>query len=230
MGMVYVWVTLYGLTYTFSEMLLQPNLGDFQITPWIMLLYALILCIWICRTDRNKMIGLCITVPGSLGEGLKLLPLFLLSAYNLMTAEDFTLELPGAALLLGVAVTEEIFFRGFLLTFLAKHSKIAGIYLSSVLFAVLHVVNLSSNTVPAYTWMQVICAFVSGLCYSSTAIRFRSIFPCIAAHFLTNITGSIRPLKSYLEMVGLWICIAVYAFLGIRQSYEIWKFDKEKQS
>lgn len=228
--MVYLWVALYGLTHMCSEMLSWAIPGTFRITPWAMLLYTLMLILWICRTGRAQMIGLRIPVPCSHSKWLNLLPLFLLPGYNLMTADGFAPDLPTAALVLSAAITEEIFFRGFLLHFLAKRSKTAGIYLSSILFSISHMVNLTQNIDPVYIWMQVICAFASGLCYSSAAIRFSSLLPCIAAHFLTNITGSSRSPQSCPEMAGLWLCIAVCIFWGIREGFKIRKFHKEIQS
>ncbi|MBQ8238114.1 MAG: CPBP family intramembrane metalloprotease [Oscillospiraceae bacterium] len=213
-----------------SEMLSRVIPGTFLLTPWAMLLYALMLILWICRTGRAQTIGLRIPVPCSPRAWLNMLPLFLLPGYNLMTADGFAPDLPTAALMLCAAVTEEIFFRGFLLHFLARRSKTAGIYLTSILFSILHIVNLTQNIDPVYTWMQVICAFASGLCYSTVTISIGSLLPCIAAHFLTNITGSAAAPDPGWETNVLWSCIAACICWGTLHSYKIRKFDKEIQS
>ena len=229
MDMVYLWVALYGLTHMCAEKLSQAMPGAFLLVPSAMLLYTLMLILWICRTGRAQIIGLRIPTRCSAGKWVNLVPLFLLAGYNLLTADGFVPDLPTVALMLSAAVTEEIFFRGFLLQYIAQRSKTSGIYLSSILFSILHMTNLTQGIDPAYALMQVICAFACGLCYSSAAISIGSLLPCIAAHFLTNITSDPQSPQSCPEMAGLWICIVVCTCWGILHSYKIRKFDKEIQ-
>lgn len=229
MGTVYLWAALYGLTHIGAEQLSQVIPGSFCLTPSAMLLYTLMLFLWICRTGRTQTVGLHIP-RCSPGKWLNLVPLLLLPSYNLLTTDIIVPDLSTAALMLSAAVTEEVFFRGFLLHYLVKTSELAGIYLSSILFAAFHLVNFTQGTDPAYIWMQVICAFAAGLCYSTAAISIGSLLPCIAAHFLTNITGSSQLAQSGPEAAGLWMCILVCICWGIIHSHKIRKFNKENQA
>ena len=229
MGAVFLWAVLYGLTEIGAEQLSRIIPGSFPLTPSAMLLYTLMLILWLCRTGRAQTVGLQIP-RWSPRQWLNLIPLLLLPGFNLLTAGRIAPDPSAVALMLSAAVTEEVFFRGFLLHFLAKRSKSAGIFLSSILFAAFHLVNLTQGTDPTYTWMQVLCAFAVGLCYSTTAISIGSLLPCIAVHFLTNITGSSQSSQSGSETAGLWICILVCICWGIMHSYKIRKNEKENQA
>lgn len=229
--MVYLWAALYGLTHTLSEYISIMFLSSATWpVPAAMLLYTLLLIRWIFRSGNARDVGLCIQPLLFPGKWLYLLPLFLLPCYNLLTAEGFTIGLPSFLLMLSVCVTEEIFFRGFLLRFLAKRNITAGLLLTNILFALFHLVNLTRGADPGYTLIQTVCAFAAGLCYSTAAIRSGSLLPCMAAHFLTNITGSSTSVQSGWKSAGLWLCIAIYLCWGILQSLTIRKFNKEIQS
>lgn len=228
--MVCLWVVLYGLTYICAEKLSQELPDSIWIIPSAMLLYTLTILLWICRTGRSQMIRFHMPPPLSPEKWFHILPLFFLPGYNLLVSEGLTVYLPAVVLILSTSVVEELFFRGFLLYYLSKNSKNAGIYLTSIFFSILHLVNLTQGIDLAYTSIQVICAFASGLCYSSVTMITNSLFPCIVAHFLTNITASRRFSLSYPETAGMWICVVVCICWGIWQSYLIRKYDKENQS
>ena len=228
--MVFLWAALYGLTYTLAERIAAFLSSATWPVPAAMLLYTLLLICWVFRSGHTRDVGLCIPSLLPPGKWLYLLPLFLLPAYNLLTADSFSTNLPAVFLTLSVCVTEEIFFRGFLLRYLAKRNMAVGLLLTNILFALFHLVNLTRGADPGYTLVQTVCAFAAGLCYSTATIQSGSLLPCMAAHFLTNITGSDASVPSALESAGLWLCIAAYLCWGILQSLSIRKFNKEIQS
>lgn len=227
--MVFFWVTLYGLTYICATNFSKAAFEKSWLIPAAMLIYTLILVLWIWRTNRAQMLGLCIPTCRNNIHWLCLPPLALLPFYNLLSADSYTLDLSTAILMLSVSTVEEIFFRGFLLQLPVKHSKVFSIYLSSLLFSLFHLVNVSQGIDSGYIGMQVICAFASGLCYSSAKIVTGSLLPCIAAHFLTNITGNSQLPQTTASRISLWICILVCIYWGIQSSFLISKFDKEIQ-
>lgn len=212
--MVFLWVALYGLTYAISDMIPQGADTANWIPPLAMILYAGLLILWICRTGQAGHIGLCAMRHFPPGEYLSLLPLLSLPLCNLLAAEEYRFRFSSAVLMLSVSATEEIFFRGFLLRFFTKRSKLSGIFLTSGIFALFHCVNLFHAAGLPYTLMQVLFAFAAGICYGAVTIRCGSLFPCIFAHFLTNITGTGNSLPVGAGWIGPWICLAVYVFYG----------------
>ena len=77
------------------------------------------------------------------------------------------------------AFCEEVAFRGFMLSGLARHGRFAlAVGLSSVAFGVMHMVP-----------QQVFNASLLGLVLGTLAIRSNSLIPCIVFHFINNALG-----------------------------------------
>ena len=112
--------------------------------------------------------------------------------------------------MLAVCATEELFFRGFLLRFLMRFGAVPAILLSSVVFALFHLVNLAAGSV-IYTLAQVLCAFAAGVCFAAAAALSGSLLPGFAAHLLSNITAAPAPAD---PAPLLWLCIALYCCYG----------------
>ena len=80
------------------------------------------------------------------------------------------------------AFCEEAAFRGFMLSGMARHGRLAvAVGLSSVAFGVMHMVP-----------QQVFNASVLGLVLGTLAIRSNSLVPCIVFHFINNSLGVIH--------------------------------------
>jgi membrane protease YdiL (CAAX protease family) len=86
----------------------------------------------------------------------------------------------GVLVLLGVALTEELLFRGFLLSFAMQELGYAGVWLSSLVFAAVYV---SSGSMGFAGFMGLV-----GWVFSECAWRTGSIWGVILAHALL-ITG-----------------------------------------
>lgn len=204
--MIFLWTAWYGLTFALAEHL-SP--GPW-LTPVAMGTYLGLLVLWIIRTGRSGAVGLCLPRGMKVRSIPELLPLLVLPAYNLATG---TLPgLPTVLLMLSISAAEEIFFRGFLLQHLLKWGKLRAVLLTALIFALFHGVNLIRGGDLLYTAVQILCAFFSGLCFSAVTVRWGSLFPSIAAHVLTNITGAGDP-----EVTpGLLLCMGAYGLYGIR--------------
>lgn len=215
--MIFLWVTLYGLIYILSgEMSKNLHIGSW-ITPMAMVFYAGALLFWIYKTGQLQDIGICAVWHVEGKEYWYFLPLFLLPAFNLLTLKISQIDILTVILMLSVSLTEEIFFRGFLLHWFMKRSKLAGILMSSAVFALFHCVNLFHSVHIIYTLLQVACAFAVGVCFGAVVVQYRSLIPCMIAHFFTNITGvgSLSYEISGWEILGLCICIVAYTCYGI---------------
>lgn len=150
-------------------------------------------------------------------ENLYMIPLLTLALFNFGIERGIEIDFLTVVYMISISVVEEIFFRGILLRFFIKRNKLYGIVVSSVVFAAFHLLNLFRHQDYVYIIMQVLCAFVVGICYAAIVVQYHSLIPCFTAHALTNITGfdSISSGISFECMVGLWVCIAIYAIYAI---------------
>ncbi len=215
---IFIWVMLYGGTYTISKLISQTFcIGQWGIT-FAMLLYVCLFLTWIYITGRSREIGLCTMKSTKRMEDLHMIILLVLPVFNIICERGIKIAFSTIVYMISISITEEIFFRGFLLRYLLKRSMLYGIVISSVIFAVFHVVNLFQYKYNVYILLQVFCAFVVSICYSAITIQYNSLFPCFIAHALTNIMGSRDFTTSNVfcgNMMGLWICIVIYACYGI---------------
>ena len=93
------------------------------------------------------------------------------------------------------AFCEEVAFRGFMLSGMARHGRLAlAVGLSSVAFGVMHMVP-----------QQVFNASLLGLVLGTLAIRSNSLVPCVLFHFVNNTLGVIhgRFAEKFLEWPGM---------------------------
>ena len=105
---------------------------------------------------------------------------------------DACLFLKGAALLIFVAIAEELFFRGLLFRELVfsynVKSAVAALGVSA-LFGALHLLNIFSCATLYYAIIQSLCAFAISFNLSAIYYKFKSIVPCIIIHAVINITS-----------------------------------------
>ena len=105
---------------------------------------------------------------------------------------DVSLFSEEAALLVFVAVAEELFFRGLLLRELIfgyKYKPITSAVFVSALFGIMHIFNVFSYASFYYAILQGFCAFAVGFDLSAIYCKFKSVAPCIAVHALINVTS-----------------------------------------
>lgn len=213
--MLFVWFLLYGGIYTAAESLSQMLGTAHVVTVPAMLLYTGGFVLRLCRTGRAHTAGIKTIPLKDLKKYLFFLPLGALPVYNVLTGSGWELSFSLAALMLCASIAEELFFRGFLLRILLKWSRAGGIVVSGAVFALAHFVNLIQGADLSYVLMQTLCAFSAGIGFAAVTAASGSVLPCIAAHFLINISagsGTMGPAECGL---GLWVCAAVYVVYGI---------------
>lgn len=152
------------------------------------------------------------------------LPLALLISSQLwmgVGAEASAAELALALLgMLCVGITEELIFRGLLLRALEPRGAAAAALISSLCFALLHLLNLLNGQSLAQTAMQTAFAFAIGLLFALTVRRGGSLLPCIVTHSLFDALSLLAspalpappiPLLVFLAQMGLLLgTIALY--------------------
>ena len=214
--MLFFWVALYGLVNLVPEVCCFPEESVVWFRAGLLAGYVLAFLFWICRSGRQKKAGL--RAPRGLRETpVFLLPLMVFPACNLLTNHDLSVHADFALQMLCVAFVEELFFRGFLLSGLRECGAVKAIVLTSLAFALLHGVNFAGNPDNTYVWMQICCSFCVSIYYCCFTIRFGSIHPCVAAHFLTNVTAaeSIDGGWAYAGLIGSMIVCILFSMILI---------------
>ena len=97
-----------------------------------------------------------------------------------------------SAIYMLVAITEELFFRGLLLrelVFSYNWQPIRASLIVSVLFGVLHLLNVNSYATWNYAIVQSICAFAVSFNLCSVFINTKRLLWCVVIHMMINITS-----------------------------------------
>ena len=105
---------------------------------------------------------------------------------------DAFLFLEEVALLIFVAIAEELFFRGLLFRELVFSYNVKPALAAlgvSTLFGVLHLFNIFSYATVHYASIQSLCAVAISFNLSAIYYKLKNIVPCIIIHVLINITS-----------------------------------------
>ncbi len=217
--MIFIWIALYGAVHIASDVVEKSffHAGGFRSV--VLLVYAAALLFWCYRAKKAEQAGLGLFHPHGIGGVLLALPLFSLALCNVLL---FGVRVPGlfsVMLCLGASVAEEVFFRGFLYSRLAEHNKHAEL-LSAAVFAVFHLINTLNGTALTYLFFQVLCAFCAGLAFSCARKKYGSIYVCIAAHFIINLSARADSAAdvSLPMAAGYAVCSAVYLVWAVTVS------------
>lgn len=214
------WAILYGIVYFLSAQLGALFHAELWLTPVAMFSYGLTLVFIIFRTGFHEEFGLTPLPPRR--KWYWFLPLVLMPLLNVTLSEPAMPSAFNILFTLGTCTAEELLFRGFLLNRFLPFGKVRSILLSSSLFALLHSANLFSGENEHLTAVQILLAFVCGIYYCTIRIYAGSVYPCIAAHFLTNITaGTAAAPIVFLPAALLYLCAAAALYPRISSDPEV---------
>ena len=85
-------------------------------------------------------------------------------------------------LTLGIGFCEGLYFRGMICNFWMGKGERTAVLISSLLFAVCHLMNIAGGAGMIETILQICFAFVYGIAFALIFITCRSIWPCIILH------------------------------------------------
>lgn len=134
--------------------------------------------------------------------------------------------LKEVALLIFVAIAEELFFRGLLLReliFSYKYKSITSAVLVSALFGTLHILNFFSYANFNYAILQGFCAFAVGFDLSAVYCKFKSVVPCILIHAIINVTSigldsnTTKLVLTNFEVIVFLLVAVLYLLHGYRE-------------
>ncbi len=201
------WIALFFLLLAallFPMILYAKETGQ-ELTPWLQAIPVLLvsmLCQRLRKRPQAELLGACnrgwllqLLQGMLLGTGLMLLPALLLWAGGVVTWQLG--EFSGAALLaalilfIGVAVTEELTFRGFMFQRLIDGVGIAPAQLLMAAYFVLtHVSALKQGE--QWNYLATVNIFVASLMFGLAFIRTQSLAMPIGLHLMANFTqGSV---------------------------------------
>ena len=127
-----------------------------------------------------------------------------------------------------VAFSEEMMYRGIVLgAFLEKHSRLKAIMLSSMMFSLLHTVNMLGGVSFSSMMIQLANTFIFGLVLSSFMVRNGNIIPLMIYHFIWDMV-LISP--SFMENASWMIAstVTLSIILAIALPIAIGKEDRKK--
>jgi len=214
--MLLFWIVLYGAVFSVSAQLEADTVQSANYAIILMISYPVCLLYWLIKTGKNRALRLTLPKTAAAKVCSPLFCLLLLPLYNLATAGPWKLDAVLAVRLICVSISEEVFFRGFLFFNLQKGGKHFAPWVTSVIFALAHAVNLTGTVPQDMVLLQILCAFSVSMYYCGIGSRFGSILPCIAGHTFVNLSaGSSSTEPSGWKTVGLLICVAIHLWCAV---------------
>ncbi|MCP8970324.1 CPBP family intramembrane glutamic endopeptidase [Ectobacillus ponti] len=125
---------------------------------------------------------------------------------------------------LGIAMNEEILFRGLFMRGFMRYGSFPAIFVPAVLFGFIHAGNLLAGGDAVFTILQVIWATAGGIAFAAIRLRTKSLYPCIVIHFIvdfaeyistgeTGIHQASMRLTSMLQLLILFLVFMAYALV-----------------
>lgn len=229
------WLLLYGFIYSVSGTLARRLDQPYILFALFISVYWVILLHFLFRRKRCRIYGICLPEEDA-ACGKLILAALSFAAANLMLygcSGQWSVgwhslpltTLAGECVLTVMAVWgEEVFFRGVLPEKLSEHlGRTAAGWISVLLFAVLHFVNLWQLGSVCYVLVQTLCAAALGMILLRLRQQSGSLIPGTAVHALINLTAVPAELlfpagrndltgkKALLYLASAVICVIVCA-------------------
>ena len=228
-----LWIIIYvGSMSLCSSFYESTGKGKFIALP-ILAAMSVFLFLWVRKNHLEIKYGLC---PSKRKAADLLFYLPLICTVLLRLVYGLHVDEPAESALMFfhmmfVGFMEELIFRGFLFRMMAKDGIRSAIIVSSLTFAIGHIVNLinGSGQDLTITIVQIIFAIIFGFCMVFLFYYGGSLWPCIATHGLYNAVGQISNPSDFVNgkisvsLLLQMILLAVYAV------YLLYKLKKAKQ-
>lgn len=124
-------------------------------------------------------------------------------------------------LVLGIGFCEEICFRGIICNLWLKKGEKTAIMVSSILFAICHLMNLAGGADMIATILQICFAFVYGVVFALIFIVCHSVWPCILLHSLHDFCSFVSVEGNGVENIVLggiqFIILVCYAAVIVKR-------------
>jgi membrane protease YdiL (CAAX protease family) len=227
---IFVRGLLGGLTVKGVQML-DPSLTVQKDLGWlVMVVYTLVVYLAVKWVRIDKEIGLA--APSTSRDWyvwipLLIMPVFLALNIGFHSAWGHVPFLMIAAI--GVAVNEEILFRGILLRAILPFGKAFAIIIPSLLFGASHLGNILVGGDVTYSLFQFGWTFLSGMAITAMRLQSKSLLPAIVFHIILDgteyaATGEfgVHSLDFSIPLLVMFtflnLALLVYALLTMKRS------------
>lgn len=186
-----VWIVVYCVLQSLANPLNKAIGIEYSASAVFCILQTIILLTFILKNNLRKRYGLCKS-PVPARRYLYYVPLMILASGNLWNgvAVNYTLSETACRIvcMLCVGFLEEVIFRGFLFTSIAKDNTKSAVIISSVTFGIGHIINLfnGSGMDLVSNLCQIIFAIAVGFLLVTIFYRGGSLLPCILVHSAIN--------------------------------------------
>lgn len=216
-----VWIIAYCVLASVGDNLSSEIGVSKVITLPILIILSVMLYLFIKKNGLGEKYGLCKPqVPAS--KMLYYLPLIVLLTANFwfgvkMNASPIETVLYMLSMLC-VGFLEEMIFRGFLFSAMAKNGVRSAIIVSSLTFGIGHIINLinGSGAELLPNLLQVIYAVAVGFAFVMIYYKTKSLLVCIATHSLFNAASAfanetITDTQNVISAILISLIAAAYA-------------------
>lgn len=163
---------------------------------------------------------------------LYFIPIFIIPCFALFDGLNKELSLLDifiyASMMIFIAFIEELLFRGFLINALKPKGIYFAIIVSSVIFGLLHSVNIIGGKSMIDTIVQVVFAILIGILLAQLYLITNSIIPGMIWHFVNNFFNSIsnksENATQYYTLLLIVLLSIIYAI------YLFWMMKKERST
>ena len=216
-----VWIIAYCVLASVGDNLSSEIGVSKVITLPILIILSVMLYLFVKKNGLGEKYGLCKPqVPAS--KMLYYLPLVVLLTANFWFGVKMNASLIETVLymlsMLCVGFLEEMIFRGFLFSAMAKNGVRSAIIVSSLTFGIGHIINLinGSGAELLPNLLQVIYAVAVGFAFVMIYYKTKSLLVCIATHSLFNAASAfanetITDTQNVISAILIALIAAAYA-------------------
>lgn len=124
--------------------------------------------------------------------------------------------------MLCIGFIEEILFRGYLLRLLLKRSTWLAILISSLTFALGHIVNLANGAELVPTLLQLVYALAIGLMLSVFVVKTGHLLPCCLFHGVFNALAAFSNEAGQTIGYQIAVCVVI-SLLSVGYAAYLWR-------
>ncbi len=190
-----LWIVIYCLLQSLANPLNEIVGIQYSVSALFCVLQSVVIFVFIKKNNLFERLGLCKS-PLPASRFLFYIPLIILATRNFWSGVAINMKpldtLCYLICMLAVGFVEEIIFRGFLFSAMAKDNVKSAIIVSSLTFGIGHLINLinGSGAELVDNLFQVTGAVAIGFLFVIIFHRGGSLWPPIIAHSFINMTSA----------------------------------------
>lgn len=193
---------------------------------------VLAILVTICILNKKKLLKKYgIFIKEKSNKVILFITLIVMPLVNLIFGFSINYSLKQTLLILitmiGTGFMEEILFRSHLIRQYQKFGDTYAVLLSSMIFSLLHILNITSGMDIFVNILQIISSFMIGIMFSTIFIKTDSIVLCIMSHSLINISSMFT--SQSLNKVGFIVIDVIYIFVSLLVTIYIYKRENKVQ-